>query len=84
MAMGIMYGRDNHEEDPTKAWSLDRKLVDEFEKRFKCTTCRELTGQDLMTPEGMKRYLSSIHDTVCAKRVEFKVEKAIEIIEKNR
>jgi C_GCAxxG_C_C family probable redox protein len=83
MAIGIVYGRNNPEEDPTKAWSMGRELVDEFEKRYKYTTCRELTGQDLLTPEGMKRYIESIHDTVCAKRVGFVVGKAIEIIEKN-
>jgi C_GCAxxG_C_C family probable redox protein len=84
MAIGMAYGRNSSEESPLKAWSIGRELVAEFEKRYKHTTCRELTGQDLMTPEGMKTYVDRLHDTVCAERVGFVVEKTIEIIEKNR
>ena len=55
-----------------------------FKERFRYTTCRELTGQDLKTPEGLKVYFGRIHDYTCTDRVKFAVEKAIEIIDKNR
>jgi len=84
MFIGIVQGRNGPEESPAKAWSMGRELVSEFEKRYKHTTCRELTGQNLMTPEGLKTYVEKIHDTACAERVGFAVVKAIEIIERNK
>jgi len=44
-------------------------------------TCRELTGLDVKTAEGMREYLRSVHDYACTERVKFAVKKAIEILE---
>lgn len=84
MAIGSIYGRNKPEESPGKAWSMGQELVRVFKKKFKYTTCRELTGVDLETAEGLQKYFKEIHDFACTERVKFAVEKTIEIIEKNR
>lgn len=84
MAISCIYGRNSPEESPAKAWTMGQELVKLFKERFKYTTCRELTGVDLKTAEGLKTYYKEIHDFTCTERVKFAVEKAMEIIEKNR
>jgi len=51
---------------------------------FEYTTCRELTRVDLRTSEGLQKYFKEIHDSACNERVMFAIEKAIEIIGKNK
>jgi C_GCAxxG_C_C family probable redox protein len=81
MILGIEQGRDNLEDDPTKTWQMVDKFLDAFKQRFRYTTCRELTGVDVKTSEGLKKYFESIHDYACAERVKFAVEKTLEILE---
>jgi hypothetical protein len=52
-----------------------------FKQRFRYTTCWDLTGVDVKTPEGLKKYFENIHDYSCAERVRFAVEKTLEILE---
>ena len=84
LTLGMIYGRNLPEENPQKAWKIGNELLIAFRERFKYTNCRELTGQDLKTTEGLQKYYKEIHDFACTDRVKFAVEKAIEIIEKNR
>jgi len=66
---------------------MGQELVKKFKERFKFDnypTCREFTGVDMRTAEGMQKYFKEIHDFACTDRVKFAVEKAIEIIEENR
>jgi hypothetical protein len=44
-------------------------------------TCREPTGLDVKSAEGMKEYLKSVHDFACTERAKFAVKKAIELME---
>ena len=84
MVIGAEYGRNKPEENPEKAWSMGQKLVEAFKKVFEYTTCRELTRVDLRTSEGLQKYFKEIHDSACNERVMFAIEKAIEIIGKNK
>ncbi len=56
------------------------KFIEAFKNRWGAVTCRELTGLDVKTEEGMREYLRSVHDYACAERVKFAVEKAIELL----
>jgi len=80
MMLGIEQGKDNPEDDPTKTWQMVDKFLDAFKQRFRYITCRELTGVDVKTPEGLKKYFENIHDYSCAERVRFAVEKTLEIL----
>ena len=79
--IGVKKGRDKPEESPMIAWSLVDKYLDAFKERFHYTTRRELTGVDIKTPDGLKKYFESIHDYACAERVKFAVNKTLEILE---
>ena len=82
MAIGIKYGRKRNKENPKKTWSKVDKFLKTFKDRRGATNCRELTGLDVKTAEGLKEYYRSVHDYACVERVKFAVEKAIEILQK--
>jgi C_GCAxxG_C_C family probable redox protein len=81
MAIGIKYGRTANDQNPQIAWKKVDKFIEAFKERWKATTCRELTGLDIKTPDGLKEYYKSIHDYTCTERVKFAVEKALELLQ---
>jgi len=81
MAIGIKYGRTSPEENPQPVWNMVDKYVAEFKDRWGAVTCRELTGLNVKTVEGMREYLRSVHDYACAERIKFAVKKALEILQ---
>lgn len=82
LAVGIKYGRTSPEESPKPIWDIVDKYVAEFKDKFRYVNCRELTGLDVKTEEGMKTYLVKVHDYACVERLKFAVEKAIQILQK--
>ena len=54
LGLSLVGGRDNPDALAGEAYGLVRPLVMQFEKRFGCTTCSELLGCDLATPEGQR------------------------------
>jgi len=80
IAIGMKYGRANAEENPQPVWNMVDKYVAEFKERFGSVNCRQLTGLDLKTKEGLKEYYAKVHDYACAERIRFAVEKAVEIL----
>jgi len=81
MAIGIKYGRTSPEENPQPVWNMVDKYVAEFKNRFGYVNCRQLTGLDLKTKEGLKEYYAKVHDYACAERIRFAVQKAVEILQ---
>jgi C_GCAxxG_C_C family probable redox protein len=59
MAISILCGRDLPDEPIDKAYVPVRKLIETFENKFGSTNCRKLTGCDLSTEEGRKRYFAT-------------------------
>ena len=82
IAIGMKYGRTSPEEDPQPVWNMVDKYVAEFKDRFGYVNCRQLTGLDLKTKEGLKEYFAKVHDYACAARIRFAVQKALEILKK--
>jgi len=82
LTIGMVHGRNSAEESPTKTWAMVDEFLNAFKERFHYTTCRELTGVNVKTPDGFKKYYESIHDYACAERVKFAVVKTLEILEK--
>lgn len=82
MAIGLKYGRTRAEEDPQPIWRMVDKYVAEFKEKFGHVNCRQLTGLDLKTEEGLKEYFEKVHDYACAARIRFAVKKALEILQK--
>jgi len=80
IAIGIKYGRASPEESPQPVWNMVDKYVAEFKDKFGYVNCRQLTGLDLKTKEGLKEYYARVHDYACADRIRFAVQKALEIL----
>ena len=80
MVIGMKYGRNSPEESPQPVWNMVDKYVAEFKDRFGHVNCRELTGLDIKTKEGLKEYFAKVHDYSCADRIRFAVEKVFEIL----
>ncbi|MCR4432752.1 MAG: C-GCAxxG-C-C family protein [Caldiserica bacterium] len=78
--MGIKSGRDKKEESPEQVWNLMSDYLRAFQERFGHMNCRELTGLDLKTPEGLKEYFAIVHDYQCVERVKFATRKAAELL----
>jgi C_GCAxxG_C_C family probable redox protein len=81
MAIGLKFGRSSKEESPQAAWEMMNRYVSAFKDRFKAVNCRQLTGLDLKTKEGLKEYFDRVHDYACAERLKFAIEKAMAILE---
>ena len=81
IAIGIKYGRSNAEENPKTVWDKVDRYVAEFKDKFRYVNCRQLTGLNLKTEEGLKKYFAEVHDYACVARLKFAVEKAIEILQ---
>jgi len=47
------------------------KFSKAFEKEFGCTGCRKLSGLDLTTVEGRKKFMASVKSERCSKLVAF-------------
>jgi C_GCAxxG_C_C family probable redox protein len=82
MAIGIKYGRTSAEQNPKPVWDMIEKYLAAFKDRFGAFNCRQLTGLNVKTEEGMKEYLARVHDYECTKRLQFAVDKGIEILSK--
>jgi len=82
IAIGLKYGRTSAEQDPQPIWNIVDKYVAEFKEKFGHVNCRQLTGLNLKTKEGLKEYFEKVHDYACAARIRFAVKKALEILRK--
>jgi len=81
LAIGLKYGRTSPEQNPLPVWNMVDKYVAEFKERFGNVNCRQLTGLDLKTQEGLKEYYAKVHDYACTERKKFAVEKATEMLQ---
>ena len=53
MLIGIKYGRNSSEENPQPVWDTIDEYVAAFKDRFGAVNCRQLTGLNLKTKEGL-------------------------------
>lgn len=80
IAIGVKFGRNESQENPTIAWGKMDEFLQAFKQKFKYVNCRELTGLDLKTAEGLKKYFADVHDYACANRMRFAIKKVVELI----
>ena len=66
MAIGLKRGRAETMEEMLRELSVAREFRRRFEAEMGTISCRELTGADLTTEEGLKQFMSSdTPQTVC-------------------
>ena len=65
MAINMVTGRNSPHESVEGNYTLCRKMIISFQKRFGSANCRELTGCDLGTGEGQKMFREQKHIEKC-------------------
>lgn len=81
MAISVYYGRSLPDEPIDKSYVPVKKLIEIFENKFGSTNCRQLTGCDLGTEEGRKRYFATNMLERCRGYTEEATRMAMSIIE---
>ena len=81
MAISIFCGRGLPDEPIDKSYVPVKKLIEIFENKFGSTNCRQLTGCDLGTEEGRKRYFAANMLERCRGYTEEATRMAMSIIE---
>ena len=83
MAVGLRHGRAEPSERDARAYALNQELRRRFEAEMGSIGCRELTGMDLSTPEGVKRfYGSDVPRTVCFPAVGVAYRTAMDLLQR--
>jgi C_GCAxxG_C_C family probable redox protein len=71
MALGLKFGRNEITRQETKPYWFALDLLKRFEKEFGCITCQELTGCDITTETGRKKYREGmLWETKCRQYIE--------------
>ena len=66
MAIGLKHGREEPSQPNKQAYALAREFCRRFEEETGHLYCRDLTGMDLSTPEGLRAYRhSDVPQRVC-------------------
>jgi len=83
MAIGLKYGREEPSQPNQQAYALAQEFCCRFEEETGHLYCRDLTGMDLSTPEGLRAYRhSDVPLRVCMPAVGAAFRLAMELLER--
>jgi C_GCAxxG_C_C family probable redox protein len=83
MALGLKYGRSNTDdpEAKEKAYAIVDDFLKTFKSKFKNVRCMDLTGCNMLTPEGLQKVKDDkIHKNVCNELVMFAAAEAAKLL----
>ena len=81
MCIGIKHGREEPEQSDDEAYALTRRFLRGFRDEMGSLQCRELTGMDLSTPEGLQQVPAArCALRVCLPAVGFAYDKTLELL----
>lgn len=86
MGLGLALGRskpsdtDESKKEMVRCYVLSQELINVFTERFGSSNCLELTGCDLMTPEGQKKFQDEKVIDRCAVFVEEAARMAVRVL----
>jgi C_GCAxxG_C_C family probable redox protein len=84
MAIGLVKERGNTMEDALQNLAVIQEFRRRFEAEMKTINCRELTGLDLSTEEGIKQLMNSdTPQTVCFPAVAAAYRLAMDLLKEN-
>jgi len=84
MAIGLKKGAAETMEDGMRNLAVVQEFRRRFEAEMETINCRELTGMDLSTEEGVEQFMSSdIPMTVCFPAVSVAYRLAMEVLKEN-
>jgi C_GCAxxG_C_C family probable redox protein len=84
MCIGVKHGREEpgQFQPDDLAMNLTQRFLRAFRDEMGSIYCRELTGHDLSTPEGLQAFRASdVPMRVCLRGVGFAYEKTLELLE---
>jgi C_GCAxxG_C_C family probable redox protein len=82
MAIGLKHGREEPWQSRDQAFALAQELCRRFEEEMGSIHCRQLTGMDLSTPEGLQAYRNSdVPVRVCLRATGIAFEAVRELLE---
>ena len=85
MCIGIKHGRDEVGQPEDKAQGLSGEFLRRFRDEMGSIQCRELTGIDLSTPEGLAQFRASdVPVKVCLRAVGFTYETVLGLLQEQR
>jgi hypothetical protein len=85
MAIGLVYGRKAPIQSRDTAYGLAEELRSRFEKEMGTISCRELTGVDLTTAEGLESYRDSdVAERVCRRARAVAYRSTLELLNRER
>ena len=84
MAIGLKKERGHTMEEALRTLAVAQEFRRRFEAEMETINCRDLTGMDLSTEEGVEQFMSSdIPMTVCFPAVSVAYRLAMEVLEEN-
>jgi len=85
MCIGVKHGRDEVGQPEDKAQGLGGEFLRAFQEQMGNLHCRELTGFDLSTPEGLKQFRASeVPVKVCLRAVGFTYHTVLGLLQEQR
>ena len=85
MCIGIKHGRDDVGQPEDKAQGLGGDFLRTFQEHMGDLHCRELTGFDLTTSEGVRAFRASdVPVKVCLRAVGFAYQTVLGLLQKQR
>jgi len=85
MAIGLKKERGNTMEEFFRTSAIVQEFRRRFEAEIETINCRELTGADLSTPEGIKQFMASdIPQTVCFPAVGAAYRLVVQLLHENK
>ncbi len=87
MAIGLVHGRKDPKdsEGKEKIYGIIDEYLKIFTEKYGTLNCRNLTGCDMLTPEGLKKIRDEkVHVNICAPIVEFAEREALKLINEKK
>jgi len=82
MGFGLKYGRNNPEELRAKTYNRVVEFYKQFQEKFGSIVCKELSGCDLSTIEGIRKFREgNVHEQKCSDFVIGAIEIFMSLIE---
>jgi len=82
MGLSLKYGRNSPEELRAHTYNPVVKFLKEFQKKFGSILCKELSGCDLSTIEGIRKFREeNVHGQVCSHFVNGAIEIFMSLID---
>ena len=83
MALGLKYGRSDAKdpEAKEKAYAIVDGFIKTFESKFKNVRCIDLTGCNMLTPEGLQKAKdNNVHKNICTDLIAFAATEAVKLL----